>query len=74
MYKIQVTQSKEQGNREDRRKIHATGQFFEGSGPQGHFFEKNKKKHFLDKVYGIMGKNFQVSIAFRLARRCDTNK
>ena len=36
------------GNR-DMRKIHVTQQFFEGGGPQGHFFEKNKKKPFLDK-------------------------
>ena len=32
-----------QGNRGDMRKIHVTRQFFEASGPRGHFFEKTKK-------------------------------
>ena len=31
-------------------KIHVTRQFFEASGAQGHFFEKNKKNLFLDIV------------------------
>ena len=32
--------NKKQGNRGDMRKIYMTQQFFEPSGPQGHFFEK----------------------------------
>ena len=58
-------------NREDMRKIHVTRQFFEAS---GHFFEKTKKKTFLDKVNGSMCAKFQVCIVFRLASRLDTNK
>ena len=34
------------GNRGDMRIIHVTRQFFEASGPQGHFFEKTKKLRF----------------------------
>ena len=49
-------------------------QFFEGGGPQGDFFEKTKKKQFLDEVDGSMCTNFQVCIVFRLDRRPDTNK
>ena len=41
-----VTQINKQGNRGDMRKIHVTRQFFEASGPQGHFFEKTKKQVF----------------------------
>ena len=52
-------------------KIHVTRQFFETSGPQGHFFEKTKNL-FLDKVYG--SRKFQVCTVFRLARRRDTHK
>ena len=62
---------KKQGNRRDMRKIHVTRQFFEASGPQGHFFEK---KTFLDKIYGSMCTKCPVCIVFRLARRRDTNK
>ena len=54
------------------RKIHVTREFFEASGPQGHFFEKTKTP-FLDKVYGSMRTKFQVCIVFRLARRRDPN-
>ena len=43
------------------RKIHVTREFFEASGPQGHFFEKTKTP-FLDKVYGSMRTKFQVCI------------
>ena len=53
------------------RKIHMTRQFFEASGPQGHFFEKTKNL-FLDKVFGSICIKFQVCIVFRLARRRDT--
>ena len=31
-----------QGNLRDMRKIHVTRQFFEASGPQGHYLEKTK--------------------------------
>ena len=56
------------------RKIHVTWQFFEASGPQGHFFEKTKNP-FLDKVNGSMCAKFQACIVFRLgSRRRDTNK
>ena len=34
------------GNRGDKQKTHVTRQFFKASGPQGHFFEKTKKKRF----------------------------
>ena len=40
---------RKQGNREYMRKSHMTRQLFEASGPQGHFFEKTKKK-FIDMV------------------------
>ena len=53
-----------QGNRGDMRKIHVTRQFFEASGPQGHFFEKTKKP-FLDEVYGSMCTKCQVCLSFR---------
>ena len=53
--------------------MHVTRQFFEASGPQGHFFEKTKKKRFLDKVDGSIYTKFQVCIVFRLARRSDRN-
>ena len=64
--------NKKQGNRENMQKIQVTRQFFEASGPQGHFFEKTKKL-FLDMVYGSMCTKFQVCIVFHLARRRDTN-
>ena len=62
-----------QGNRGDMRKIYVTRQFFEASGPQGHFFEKNKITRFLEKVNGSRCAKFQVCIVFRLARRHDVN-
>ena len=49
-------------------------QFFEASGPQGHFFEKTKKKTFLNMVQGSVCTIFQVCNVFRLARRRDSNK
>ena len=61
-----------QGNRGYMRKIHVTRQFFEASGCHGDFFEKTKKKPFLDKVNGSMSAEFQVYIVFRLAGRRDT--
>ena len=57
-------------NQGDMGKIHVKRQFFEDSGPQGHFFEKTK---FLGKVYGSMCTKFKVCIGFRLARRRATN-
>ena len=43
------------------RKFHVTRQFFEASGRHGDFFEKTKKKQFLDKVYdmGVCVPNFK---------------
>ena len=35
------------------RKIHMTRQFFEAIDRHGDFFQKNKKKTFLDKVHGM---------------------
>ena len=55
------------------QKIHVIRQFFEASGPQGHFFEKTKKP-FLDKVNGSMCAKFQVCIVVSAARRRDINK
>ena len=52
----------EQGNRTDMRKIHVTRQFFEASGPQGHFFEKNKKAVFR---YGLGECVFQILGLYR---------
>ena len=45
------------------RKIHVAWQYFEASGRHGDFFEKTKKKPFLDKVnslaaYGHLPANF----------------
>ena len=54
------------------RKIHVTRPFFEASGPQAHFFDKAKKKTFLDMVKGSVGIKFQICINFRLARRSRT--
>ena len=42
------------------RKIHVTRQFFEANGPQGHFFEKNKKPVFR---YGL-GECVGQSVSF----------
>ena len=59
------------GNQGFIQEIYVTRQFFEASGGQGDFFEKNP---FLDKVNASMCAKFQVCIVFRLARRRDTNK
>ena len=42
---------------------HGTGQCFEASGPQGHFFEKNKKKRFRMWSRGVCVPNFR-SVSF----------
>ena len=37
---LKSKKKKKQGNQGDVRKIHVTRQFFEASGPQGHFLKK----------------------------------
>ena len=49
-----------------------TRQFFEASGPHGHFIEQAQKPY-LDMVQ-VSVREFQVSITFRLVRGCDTEK
>ena len=50
------------------RKIHVIRQFFEATGPQGHFFEKTDNP-FLDMVEGGVCTKFQACIVFHLATR-----
>ena len=50
----------------DMRKIHVTGQFFEASGPQGHFFEKTKNPVM---VLGSVCTKFRVCIFFRSGQK-----
>ena len=45
------------------RKIDVTRQFFEASGLQGHFFEKQNKNSFLDMSWGVCAPNFR-SVSF----------
>ena len=47
LYAIEKKKNKKQGNRGDMRDIYVVRQFFEASGPQGHFFKKTKNP-FLD--------------------------
>ena len=55
------------------RKIHVTRQFFEASGPQGHFFEKTINPFFRQ---GLGECAYQISglCRFSLVSEWDTNK
>ena len=52
-----------QGDRGDMPKIHMTWQYFEATGPQGHFFEKKQKTFFR---YGLEECVYQISGPYRV--------